>query len=257
MEKTGLRFQGKVAIVTGGASGIGAAVARRLAEEGAAVVVADIAPGGGEFAERLRAAGARAEFVHTDIGRADRTDAMVAAAVDVFGGLDLLAHCAGIFPRATLEETTEPVWNRIMDTNLKGSYHVCRSAVPALIARGAGSIVAVGSMNAYGGADNLFAYSVSKGGLWTMVRNLAKALAKHRIRVNCVTPGWVSSEGELELHRRMGAPQDWLSAEGSKLPFGRLQSPDDIAAAILFLLSDEAGQITGQDLAVDGGMGLG
>lgn len=143
-----------------------------------------------------------------------------------------------------------------MDINLKGTYHSCQAAVPALVRRGEGVIVNIGSLNAYGGAPNLFAYSTSKGGVMTMTLNLARSLAKHKIRVNCVNPGWVVTEGEKEVQRAEGQPEGWIEDGGRKLPLGRLQTPEDIAPAVLFLASGQANQITGQIISVDGGLGL-
>jgi NAD(P)-dependent dehydrogenase (short-subunit alcohol dehydrogenase family) len=249
-------LEGKVVLVTGGASGIGAAIVKRFAEQKASVVIADITERGFELSEHLKSNGYSAEFIRTDIRSADETKAMVSYAEKAFDGLDILVNCAGIFPRAELLETTEELWNKIMDINLKGTYHSCQAAVPALVRRGEGVIVNIGSLNAYGGAPNLFAYSTSKGGVMTMTLNLARSLAKHKIRVNCVNPGWVVTEGEKEVQSTEGQPDGWIEAGGRKMPLGRLQTPEDIAPAVLFLTSVQASQITGQIISVDGGLGL-
>lgn len=247
------RFHGKVAIVTGGASGIGKGIASCFAQQGASVVIADVAPQGPAAAEQFRAEGYAVEFIHTDVRSIAETQAMVELAERTYGGLDILVNCAGIFPRATLLETTEELWDKVIDINLKGVFLCCQAAVPAMLRRGGGSIINIGSLHARGGLPELFAYAASKGGVQTMTRNLARALVKQKIRVNCVHPGWVASEGERALRDAQGFPDDWVETMGSKLPLGRLQTPDDIAAAVLFFASDEANQITGQEMTVDGG----
>lgn len=249
-------FQGKIAIVTGGASGIGRAVVKRFAEAGASVVIADVTANGPEVAEQFRASGHAVEFIHTDVSLASATRAMVELAERVYGGVDILVNSAGIFPRSTLLETTDEFWDKVMDINLKGTFHACQAVVPAMMKRGGGAIINIGSLNASGGLPELIAYSSSKGGVWTMTRNLALSLVKEKIRVNCVHPGWVASEGERALRRSEGLPENWDEIAGPKLRSGRLQTPDDIAAAVVFFASDDAQQITGQALTVDGGMSL-
>lgn len=251
-----LDFSGKVAVVTGGARGIGGAVVRKLAAGGCAVVIADIVPEGEGLAAALQDEGYRVRFVRSDVTRAADVRAMIAVAEHEFGGLDILVNSAGIFPRATLQETTEELWDRIHNINLKGVYLACQAAEPTMARRGGGSIVNIGSLNARTGHPNLMAYAASKGGVLTLTRNLARALAPERIRVNCVHPGWVISEGEIELHRKEGRPDGWLESQGTRMPLGRLQTPDDIAHTVVFLASDLCNQVTGQDLAVDGGLGL-
>ena len=249
-------FQRKVAIVTGGASGIGNAVVKRFAESGASVVIADVAANGPEVAEQFRTSGHAVEFITTDVRFASATRAMVELAERVYGGVDILVNSAGIFPRSTLLETTDEFWDKVMDINLKGTFHACQAVVPAMIKRGGGAIINIGSLNASGGRPELIVYSSSKGGVWTMTRNLALSLVKEKIRVNCVHPGWVASEGERALRRSQGRPENWDEIAGAKLHSGRLQTPDDIAAAVVFFASDDAQQITGQALTVDGGMSL-
>ncbi|GGJ05475.1 putative oxidoreductase [Alicyclobacillus cellulosilyticus] len=249
-------FYGKVAVVTGGARGIGRAIARRFAESGAKVVLADVSPAGVDIAEAWQAERLKVAFVQTDVTLPEATEEMARFAERVYGGIDILVNCAGVFPRGTLLETDEALWDRVMDINLKGVFHACRAAVPRMVARGQGVIVNIGSLNAFGGAPNLFAYSVAKGGVWTLTRNLAKALAPYRIRVNCVHPGWVITEGEAEVQRALGMPDDWAEQGAAKIPLGRLQTPEDIAPTVLFLASDAASQITGQSICVDGGLGL-
>jgi NAD(P)-dependent dehydrogenase (short-subunit alcohol dehydrogenase family) len=247
------RVEGKVAIVTGGATGIGRGICEVLAREGARVVVANRNEARGrEVEQAIRAAGGQALFVRTDVSREEDCRAVVEAAVREFGKLDVLVNNAGIFPRATLEETTSELWDEIFAVNLKGAFFCCKYAVPEIRKQGGGSIVNLGSANAYVGGTNLFAYSCSKGGLVTLTRNLANALARDRIRVNIVNPGWVISEMEIEVQAKEGHDEAWIAEAGRRMPLGRHQIPEDAAYAILYLVSDEATQVSGELMNVDG-----
>ncbi len=256
------RLAGKVAIVTGAGSGIGRGIAEAFAREGAHVVVANRrVEAGEETVRRIEAArsddgGGSARFVQTDVTDERSCAAVVQIAVETYGKLDVLVNNAGIFPRATLEETTAELWERIMATNLRGPFFLCRYAVPAMRRAGGGSIINVGSTNAYCGLPNLFAYSCSKGGLLTLTRNLARALAPDRIRVNFLNPGWVISEGELVVQAQEGHDAAWLAEMGRRQPLGRHQVPEDAAMAAVFLASDESSQVTGVELNCDAGRSM-
>ena len=249
------RVEGKVAIVTGGGTGIGRGIATVLAQHGAAVVIANRnAARGEEAAEAIRAAGGRAIFQRTDVTQEADCEQLVRRAVDEFGAVDVLVNNAGVFPRAYLEETTEELWDGIMDVNLKGPFFCCKYAVPEMRRRGKGSIINIGSPNAFIGLPELFAYSVSKGGLITLSRNLAQALAGDKIRVNFVNPGWVITEMEIEVQRSEGHDEAWLAEAAKKIPLGRHQEPEDSGHCVLYLASDESAMVTGQTINVDGGM---
>src|SRR5688500_3478337 len=168
------RVESRVAIVTGAGSGIGQGIARLLAREGARVVVAHrSAQTGEETVRQIRDAGGEARFHCTDVTRESDCADLVRATVAAYGGLDILVNNAGIFPRATLEETTEELWDQVMAVNLKGVFFCCKYAMPVMRERGGGSVINIGSINAYVGGGNLFAYALSKGGLLTLTRNLA------------------------------------------------------------------------------------
>jgi NAD(P)-dependent dehydrogenase (short-subunit alcohol dehydrogenase family) len=247
------RVEGKVIIVTGGATGIGRGISEMLAREGARVVIANRNRARGEEVEQaIRDAGGEALFVPTDIASEADCRGLVEKAVATYGRLDGLVNNAGIFPRATLEETTEELWDQIFATNLKGVFFCCKYAVPELRKAGGGCIVNIGSANSYVGAPNLFAYSVAKGGLITLTRNLAAALAPDRIRVNFVNPGWVITETEIEIQAAEGHDAAWIEQAGKNMPLGRHQIPEDAAYAVLYLVSDEATQVSGEQLGVDG-----
>lgn len=251
------RVQDKVAIVTGGGTGIGQGIATLLAREGARVVVANRTPETGEeTVARIRAEGGTALFHRTDVTKEADCRALIDTAVREFGRLDILVNNAGIFPRATLEETTEELWDEIMAVNLKSVLFLCKHAVPAMRRAGGGSIVNIGSVHGYIGAPNLVAYATSKGALLNLTRTLARALAPDRIRVNFLNPGWVITPGEIRIQGLEGHDRDWLEAQGERMPLGRLQTPVDAAYGVLYLASEESAMVTGQALNVDGGLTL-
>jgi NAD(P)-dependent dehydrogenase (short-subunit alcohol dehydrogenase family) len=248
------RVEGKVIVVTGAAQGIGFACARMLAEEGASVVLSDIKQAEGEAAAaRICAEGGKTRFIRTDVtSESDCASLMDEAALE-FGRIDGLLNNAGWYPRATLEETTTEFWDRIQQVNLRGPFYCCKYAAPHMRAAGGGSILNVGSLNGIQGLPNLVAYSAAKGGLLSMTRTLAGALAEDRIRVNYLIPGWVLTEGEIALHAKQGTTLEALKKKGESLALGRHQSVEDSAYAAVYLLSDEAVQITGTILNVDAG----
>jgi NAD(P)-dependent dehydrogenase (short-subunit alcohol dehydrogenase family) len=248
------RVEGKVIVVTGGAQGIGFACARILAEEGASVVVSDVKQAEGEAAvARIEADGGKARFIRADVASESDCVKLMDQAVNFYGRLDGLLNNAGWYPRATLEETTADFWDQIQNVNLRGPFYCCKHATPRLRASGGGSIVNMGSINGIQGLPNLVAYSAAKGGLLALTRTLAGALAPDRIRVNYLIPGWVLTEGEIALHAKNGVTLESLKTKGEALALGRHQNVEDAAYAALYLLSDEASQVTGTILNVDAG----
>lgn len=248
------RMQGKVVVVTGAAQGIGRGCAEMLAREGARVVIGDLQAEAGEaVAAAIRATGGDATFRRTDVVSEDECAALMKTAAATYGRLDGLVNNAGWYPRATLEETTTELWERILQVNLRSAFYCCKHAVPHMRRAGAGSIANIGSLNGIQGLPNLVAYASAKGGLLALTRTLAGALAADRIRVNYIIPGWVLSEGERALHRSRGVDEAELVAAGARLPLGRHQTPEDTAYAVIYLLSDESSQVTGTILNVDAG----
>jgi NAD(P)-dependent dehydrogenase (short-subunit alcohol dehydrogenase family) len=248
------RLAGKVIVVTGAAQGIGRGCAEVLASEGARVVIGDVREDDGEAAAAaIRSGGGTALFQPVDVVEEAQCAALIDAAVAAYGRLDGLVNNAGWYPRATLEETTTELWERILAVNLRGPFYVCKHAVPHLRAGGGGSIVNIGSINGIQGLPNLVAYASAKGGLLTLTRTLAGACAPDRIRVNYVIPGWVLSEGELALQHSRGVGDEDLRRAGAALSLGRHQTPRDTAFAVVYLLSDESAQVTGTIMHIDAG----
>jgi NAD(P)-dependent dehydrogenase (short-subunit alcohol dehydrogenase family) len=251
------RLQGKIAIVTGGGTGIGRGIAEAFAREGAKVVIANRKEETGEAAvQSIRNSGGEAIFCQTDVSIEDDARNLIQTAVETYGGLDILVNNAGIFPRNGIEATTEEFWDRVQTINLKGPFFTCKHAIPEMKKRGGGSIINVGSYHGLGGSGNLFAYAVSKAGLLGLTRNIAKSHARHKIRCNYLIPGWVISEGEIEVHALEGRSEDELRGMGQNLAMGRHQTPEDSAHAAVYLAADESVMVTGCVLNVDGGTAL-
>jgi NAD(P)-dependent dehydrogenase (short-subunit alcohol dehydrogenase family) len=173
--------------------------------------------------------------------------------VRTYGRIDALVNNVGGFPRGTLEETTTEFWESVLSLNLRGAFYCCKYATPHLRAAGGGSIVNVGSIHGVQGAANLVAYSAAKGGLLTMTRTLAGALATDRIRVNYIIPGWVLTDTEIALQASQGRSLEELYRIGADMPLGRHQTPEDTAYAVVYLVSDESTQVTAALLNVDAG----
>ena len=251
-------LQGKVAIVTGGGTGIGRGIAEALAGEGVRVVVAGRRPAPlDETVEAVRAAGGEACALSTDVTVEAQVQALIQLAVERYGGLDVLVSNAGVYPRMELPELTDEVWDLTVDVNLKGHFLCAKHSIPRMEERGGGSIVFIGSVHGYMGDSDVLAYASAKGGLWTMTRNLARTYAAQRIRVNYINPGWVASEGEVAHRIELGQSEEWLQEQGrTVVPLGRLQTPQDTANVCVLLASDESTQITATRFNVDGGLSL-
>jgi NAD(P)-dependent dehydrogenase (short-subunit alcohol dehydrogenase family) len=248
------RLQGKVVIVTGAAQGIGFGCAQLLAAEGAAVVLGDIQKERGEQSTAIiRKEGGEAVFCPADVRDEGQCAALIDKAVQSYGKLNGLVNNAGWFPRATLDETTTELWERILQINLGSAFYCCKHAVPKMRQANGGSIVNIGSICGIQSLPNLVAYGAAKGGLLSLTRTLAGALSDDRIRVNYVIPGWVLTEGELAIQRAQGHGEELLRKEGEKLRFGRQQKPLDAAYGVVYLLSDESSQVTGTILHIDAG----
>lgn len=240
------RLEGKRAIIVGGGSGIGRAVAEAMAHAGAVVLVADLS---GEHAAAvavsIRSTGGRADSIVVDGADPDSVEAMVAAS----GGVDILVFAAGLFFAGTAEATPVATWRRVLEVNLTGAFVSARAVMPAMRARGGGSIVLISSSTgAHDALPGAVAYVASKGGVTMLAKALAVDHAAEGIRVNCIAPGPTDTPMLRGLLDEAGR-----KAFGETLPVSRLGRAEEIAAAVLFLASDDASFVTGAVLAVDGG----
>jgi NAD(P)-dependent dehydrogenase (short-subunit alcohol dehydrogenase family) len=202
---------------------------------------------------QIRAAGGEGRFIQTDVSREAECVRLVAQTVESYGRLDALVNNAGIYPRATLLETTVAFWREIQATNIEGPFVLCREAVPHMIRGGGGSIVNVGSVNGLAGGASLTAYSTSKGALLTLTKNIAAAYSHEFIRSNYLIPGWILTDQERIIQAKDGHDAAWLDAMAPNLPMGRFSTPEDSAYTTLFLVSDEGWHINGAIINNDGG----
>lgn len=248
--QTGTRLQGKVAIVTGGGSGIGRATAELFAKERARVVVADYkADTGLETVQRIQNAGGVALFVEVDVSNSTQVQHMVETTLHTSGSIDILLNGAGILQFGTVLTTDENTWNRVIAINLTGTFLCCKAVLPHMIQRGGGSIINISSSTgAHDAAKNIAAYVTSKGGVALLTKAMAIDHAKDKVRVNALCPG----PTDTPMLREALSPKE-LEAFAATFPMGRLGRPEELAYAALFLASDESSFVTGALLAVDGG----
>lgn len=240
---------GKNVLITGGTQGLGAAVARKVAREGAAgvaIVGRDVARGE-ELVAELSSLGAQGVFVRADLSQAEQCSGLVTTVLDRLGSVDGLVNAAASTARATLEETTADVFDQIFAVNVRAPMLIMQGVVRDLRRRGeGGSIVNVLSMSGYGGQPHVMAYSASKGALATLTKNIAYAHRFDRIRVNGLMLGWADTPNEDAVQRGVhGEPDDWLARAEAAAPMGRLVKPDEVAELVALLLSDRGGVMTG------------
>ena len=248
------RVAGKVALVTGGASGLGAESARRLAREGAKVVVTDLAAEAGQgVADEILAAGGDAAFLAHDVTEEARWAEVVAAVTDRFGRLDVLVNSAGVGGGEPILEATLEGWRRITSINLDGTFLGIRHAAPVMAAAGRGSIVNLSSILGKVGFPGAAAYCASKGGVAMLTKAVALELAAAGVRVNSVHPGFIETPMVVSAFRESDNENQLRDLVVSRHAMGRLGVPREIADAVVFLASDESSFMTGAELVVDGG----
>ena len=244
---------GRVALVTGAGRGIGKAIAVRLAQAGAAVVLAELDAEAGEAAaQTLQIAGAKAVFVQTDVSQ----ETEVAAAVQLaklLGGLDILVNNAGRNLAYNAAEMTSGEWDSGMAVDLKGAWLCCKYALPEMVLRGGGVIINIASVHATLTTYNMFPYSAAKAGLVGLTKSLALDWGSQGVRVVAVSPGWILSDAVLQGFADAKDPEAAREKVRSSLPIGRIGEPEDVGNLVAFLASDEARYITGTEIVIDGG----
>ena len=246
-----MRVKGKVALISGGAGGIGAATATLLAKEGAAVVIGDLLDDQGRsVAASIKRSGGQAFYVNLDVTNEVSWDNAVAAAVTNFGKLDILVNNAGVSHRSGVEDTTPEAWDHVIDVNVKGVFLGTRAAIPSMRTAGGGSIINISSIYGLVGSVTSSAYHASKGAVRIFNKSTAIQYASENIRANSVHPGFVDSPMTRAHHDDPNIQEERVA----KMPLGRMGQPEDIASGILYLASDESSFVTGAELVIDGGM---
>jgi NAD(P)-dependent dehydrogenase (short-subunit alcohol dehydrogenase family) len=251
-------FSGKVAIVAGGALGIGRAAARKLAAGGASVVIcSDREDQVERTVEELRGEDLEVRGTRADVTSAADMRSLVDSAVDLYGGVDVLVNSAGVQRYGTVVETEEEVWDEVLDVNLKGIYLASRHAIPEMKKRGGGAIVNLSSVQAFASQKGVAAYTASKGGINALTRAMALDHAEENIRVNAVCPASVDTpmlRWSADLFKGDKSVEETLEEWGKMHPVGRIARPEEVAEVIVFLASPRASFVTGGDYKVDGGM---
>jgi len=254
-----VRFAKKIAVVTGGAGGVGRALIRKLTGEGAAVMVADLSAGGcRSLVEEIGTAGGDIDFVAGDVRDREYCERVVAETVSRFGGVDILFNNAGIIPRGTILETSDEMWHAALDVNLTAMFYLCRAAIPAMKERGGGTIVNTSSVwGVYPGPGHI-AYCTSKGAVASFTKSLGRDHAPDGIRVNAVCPHEINTPMLRSGFERRGLdPQKAVEALNRTVPLGHIAEPEEIADVMVFLASDEARYIAGETVEVTGAKPVG
>ena len=249
-----MRLEGKVALITGGTSGIGSATAERFAVEGAMVaIIGRNTERGEQVVETIVAKGGEALFVRADVRFADQCRNAVEQTLERFGRIDVLFNNAGVFHPKTIPECTEEEWDETIDSSLKGAFLMSKYVLPSMIRQGSGSIIHTSSGWGILGGNDAAAYCAAKGGLVVMAKAMALDHGADGIRVNCVCPGDVLTPMLHDDAAKRGMSWEDYAAGANERPLGRIGTVEEIANAVLFLACDESSFVTGEALVVDGG----
>ncbi|MFL2777672.1 MAG: SDR family NAD(P)-dependent oxidoreductase [Dehalococcoidia bacterium] len=245
------RLENKVALISGGSRGMGAAEAKMFAAEGAHVVIADILEDEGrKTASKIAETGARCLFTNLDVLKASDWESAISTVTSAFGKLDILVNNAGVTSRMMLLETSEPEWDRVMDINTKGTFLGIKTAIPAMKYSGGGSIVNISSQMGLVGADYISPqYQASKGAVRILTKSVAIQYASDNIRCNSIHPAPIETDMTADIRDDADSFQDMLR----RIPMGRYGKPEEVAYAVLYLASDESSFVTGSEVVVDGG----
>jgi NAD(P)-dependent dehydrogenase (short-subunit alcohol dehydrogenase family) len=250
-----MQLQGKKAIITGAATGIGAVTARMFAQEGAGVVVADVNEDAGRrTVAEIREGGGEAHFVRTDVTKEGDVEALVKNGAETLGGLDVLFNNAGAQRSGPITEFEQEQWDLLMTVNPRSCFFGVKHAVPVMRRAGGGSIINMASLAAVKGGAGLTAYSASKGAIVAFTKALAPELAPHKIRVNAVCPGWIDTPFNQPAIDFMGGREEQERIVEQIVPMGRQGTPEEIAPIVVYLASDGSSYMTGQALVIDGGV---
>ena len=244
-----MRFEGKVALVTGAARGIGKAIAHTLAREGAKVVVTDVdLEGAQRVAQEIKGLGGKAQAIQADVSQRQAVQKLVSEAVSLFGKIDILVNNAGIIRRGTFLDHEPEEWDKVLGVNLGGTFNCAKEIVPLMIKQGGGKIINISSIvGKMGDIASAPSYGTSKGAINTLTKSLARELAAYGINVNAVAPHAIETEMSQEW------PEEKRHQIVEAIPLKRLGQPEEVAEVVAFLVSDGAGFITGQILDVNGG----
>lgn len=242
-----LILKGKVGIVTGAASGIGEAIANKIAQEGCILIANDIdGPSLNKVVEEIQSSGFKAIGVKANIAKKSEVELLVQTVIQKFGKIDLLVNNAGIYPASPVVELSEEEWDRVININLKGVFNCSQAVIEHMAKQRSGAIVNIGSLDGKNPSGGNAHYSAAKAGVMNLTKTFAIEFAKYGIRVNCVAPGWVATPKVLANKR-------WKMAIKG-IPLGRLAKTEEIAEGVLFLLSNSSSYITGEILDINGGL---
>ena len=248
-----MRLQDRVAVVTGGANGIGEAYSVGMAKEGARVVIADLDQEAGErVVQEIKKAGGEGVFIKTDVSQKKDVENMVAETIKKYGKLDIIVNNAGILFTAPVEETTEEMWDKLLAVNVKGLFFCAQVAAKEMKKRKKGKIINISSIAAIGGQAGLCAYSATKGAVLTITRVFALELVSDNIQVNAILPGTT----DTGMAKAAMADPEWTRQVTAGIPMGRLGKTRDLLGAVLYFASDDSDYCTGQTLIVDGGFSM-